>query len=151
MMVLRVRDLDRLIRYLIDLGYTVSEGPHAVLPDDSELGYWVLTKGSQVVGEVIAHYVDNHYYALMKAPGASDRDILRALLEAEYGRRWRAPVEEVVAIVASEELRAALEAYSDEAPTAEAEKAVKHYESRGTKIIGRLVARIRGELSLKQG
>ena len=38
MMVLRVRDLDRFIRYLIDLGYTVSEGPHAILPDDSEVG-----------------------------------------------------------------------------------------------------------------
>ena len=38
MMVPRVRDLDRFIRYLVDLGYTVSEGPHAVLPDDSEVG-----------------------------------------------------------------------------------------------------------------
>jgi len=28
---------------------------------------------------------------------------------------------------------------------------VKHYESRGTKVIGRLVARIREELSLEQG
>jgi len=151
MMVLRVRDLDRLVRYLIDLGYTVSEGPHAVLPDDSEVGYWVLTKGSQVVGELVAHYVDNHYYALMKAPGGSDREVLQALLEAERGRRWRAPVEEVVAVVVSEELRAALEAYTDEVPTAEAEEALRHYESRGTKVIGRLVARIREELSLKQG
>jgi len=151
LMVLRVRDLDRLIKYLVDLGYTVSEGPHAVLPDDSEIGYWILTKGSQVVGEVVAHYVDNHYYALMRTSGASDSDVLRALVEVEYGRRWRAPVEEVVAIVASEDLRAALEAYSDEVPTAEAGEAVKHYESRGTKVIGRLVARIREELSLKQG
>ena len=59
--------------------------------------------------------------------------------------------EEVVAIVVSEELRAALEAYTDEVPTAEAEEALRHYESRGTKVIGRLVARIREELSLKQG
>ncbi len=151
MMVLRVRDLDRLIRYLMDLGYTISEGPHAVLPDDSEIGHWILTKESQVVGEIIAHYVDNHYYALMRTSGASDSDVLRALVEAEHGRRWRAPVEEVVAIVASEDLRAALEAYSDEIPTAEAEEALRHYESRGTKVVERLVARIRRELSLKQG
>jgi len=151
MMVLRVRDLDRLIKYLMDLGYTISEGPHVVLPDDSEVGYWILTKESQVVGEIIAHYVDNHYYALMRTSGASDSDMLRALIEAEYGRRWRTPVEEVVAIVASEDLRAALEAYSDEIPTAEAEEALRHYESRGTKVIEKLVARIRRELSLKQG
>jgi len=150
-MVLRVRDLDRLIKYLMDLGYTISEGPHVVLPDDSEVGYWILTKESQVVGEIIAHYVDNHYYALMRTSGASDSDMLRALIEAEYGRRWRTPVEEVVAIVASEDLRAALEAYSDEIPTAEAEEALRHYESRGTKVIEKLVARIRRELSLKQG
>jgi len=53
--------------------------------------------------------------------------------------------------VVSEELGAALEAYTDEVPTAEAEEALRHYESRGTKVIGRLVARIREELSLKQG
>ena len=151
MMVLRVRDLDRFIRYLVDLGYTVSEGPHAVLPDDSEVSYWILSKESQVVGEVVAHYVDNHYYALMKTPWASDRELLQALLEAEQRRRWRVPVEEVVAIVASEELRAALETYSDEVPTAEAEEALRHYESRGTKIIDRLLTRIKEELSLKQG
>ncbi len=136
-----VRDLNGLLRYLADLGYTVSEGPHAVLPDGSEVGHWILSRGSRVVGQVLAHYVDSHYYALMKTEGAPDGEVLEALLRAEAGGVWRVPVEDVVVIAEREVLEALLK-YSDELPSPEAGEALSHYEKRATRVMDRFLRSI---------
>lgn len=143
MLRLRVWDLNRLLRHFADLGYTISEGPHAVLHDGSEVGYWTITKESRVVGQVVAHYVDRHYYALMKTEGASDEEVLEALLRAERGETWRVPVEDVV-IIATEEVARELAEYADSIPSAEAEEAYLHYERRATKIMDRFAGRLLG-------
>ncbi len=146
---LGVKDLNRLLRFLADLGYTVSEGPHAVLPDGSEVGHWILTRGSRVVGQVIAHYVDSHYYVLMKTEGAPDREVLEALVGAEARGVWRVPVEDVV-VVADPEVLEALVKYSDELPSEEAAEALSHYEKRATKFMDRFLERLR-EASEERG
>lgn len=141
MMRLVVRDLNKLLKYLADLGYTISEGPHAVLHDGSEVGYWMLVKESRIVGQVIAHYIDRHYYAIMKTKDASDREVIEALVRAEYGVIWRVPVEDVV-VMGDEEVLEAIVKYVDELPTEEAREALAHYETRGIKIIDRFVKRL---------
>lgn len=141
MLKLKVRDLNKLLKYFADLGYTISEGPHAVLHDGSEVGYWVITRGSEVVGQVVAHYIDRHYYALMKTEGAPDREVIEALMRAEQGEMWRVPVEEVI-VIAAEEIAEKVVKYVDSIPTAEAEEALSHYEQRATKIMDRFTRRI---------
>ncbi|MCS7098925.1 MAG: hypothetical protein RMH84_03465 [Sulfolobales archaeon] len=139
---LEVRDLNKLLKYVADLGYTITEGPHAVLEDSSEVGYWVITRESRVVGEIIAHYVDNHYYALVVSEGASNEEVLEALLRADRAERWRAPVEDVV-VIGEEEILTALSKYVDEVPSEEAVEAVAHYERVGIKIVERFLQRLR--------
>ncbi|MEM1623508.1 MAG: hypothetical protein QW543_05205 [Sulfolobales archaeon] len=141
MLRLRVWDLDKLLKYLADLGYTISEGPHAVLHDGSEVGYWILTKDSRIVGQVVAHYVDNHYYALMKTEGATDSEVIEALVLAERGEKWRVPVEDVV-LIAEEEVLESIVKYVDTIPNKEAEEALAHYERRATKIMNRFVSKL---------
>lgn len=142
MLKLGIRDLNKLLKYFADLGYTISEGPHAVLHDGSEVGYWVLTKGSQIVGQVIAHYIDRHYYALMKTEGAADREVIEELMRAEHGEMWRVPVEDVVVIAMDEVIESAVK-YADSIPSAEAEEALRHYEQKPTKVIERFTRRLR--------
>lgn len=141
MMRLKVRDLNKLLKYFADLGYTIVEGPHAVLHDGSEVGSWTLLKGSDVVGEVIAHYIDSHYYALMKTEGASDKEVMEALLHVRSAGLWRVPVEEVV-LIASEDLFKEVVKYEDNIPSEEAEEALAHYELRATKVIDRFLRRL---------
>ncbi len=141
MMRLEVRDLNKLLKYFADLGYTIVEGPHAVLHDGSEVGSWTLLKGSEVVGELIAHYIDSHYYALMKTEGASDREVMEALLHVHSAELWRVPVEEVV-LIASEDLSREIVKYEDSIPSEEAEEALAHYKLRETKIIDRFLRRL---------
>jgi len=141
LMRLGVKDLNRLLKYFADLGYTIAEGPHAVLHDGSEIGSWTLLKESRVVGEVIAHYIDSHYYALMRTEEASDNEVLEALLHAHSAELWRVPVEDVV-LIASEELLREIVKYEDRIPTKEAEEALAHYEPRAVKIIDRFLRRL---------
>ncbi|MEM1682165.1 MAG: hypothetical protein QXI06_02930 [Sulfolobales archaeon] len=141
MLKLRVWDLNKLLKHLADLGYTISEGPHAVLHDGSEVGYWILTKDSQIVGQVIAHYIDNHYYALMKTEGATDSEVIEALIRAEHGEMWRTPVEDVV-VIAVEEVLESIVKYADTIPNKEAEEALAHYEKKATKIMNRFMRKL---------
>ncbi|MCX8185459.1 MAG: hypothetical protein RMI56_03195 [Sulfolobales archaeon] len=142
MLRLGVKDLNNLLKFIASLGYTITEGPHAVLHDSSEVGYWIITRESKVVGEIIAHYVDNHYYALTESESDSDEEVLQALLRADIAEKWRAPVEDVV-VVGEEEVLAALSKYVDQLPNEEAAEAVAHYEKVGVRVVERLLQRLR--------
>ncbi len=144
---LNVKDLKNFLKYLNNnLGLRVVEGPHTVLTDSSEIGSWLLTKEGKNIGFVIAHYVDNHYLALVNLPkNANDREVLRALLEADLKPRWEVPVEPVIVELSDEGLVKRLLTYSDEFPCDEAREAYEHY-LRSEDSIGRLGRELIGYL-----
>ncbi len=129
---LMVKDLNRFLKYVERLGLRVSEGEHAVLTDDSEVGTWyVYGSEGKLVAEIIAHYVDTHYQVLMKLSSSpSDSEIIRVLIESKYMRFWRAPVEPVYIFLHDERLESQVASYVDDYECQEAAEAVQHYLSK---------------------
>ena len=131
MVLMVVKDLNNLLNLFRSRGYSVVEGTHAVLEDGSEVGTWSIRQGEEEVAEVLSHYVDTHYYELMKLPSsAGDSEIIDALMRAELRGIWRVPVEPVVLVLRRDELESVVDSYRDEYPSEEAREAAKHYLER---------------------
>ncbi len=148
--VMSIRDLDKLFEKLREHGYVVEESTNTVMTDNSELGEWDIKKNNTPVGKIIAHYIRHYYAALQELPSnASDKQILETLLQAKYSRnKWASPVEPVLLIV-EDEISEILRNYRDEYPSKEAEALVTEYMSRGvevmTKVARRIIARLEEE------
>ncbi len=125
---LEVRDLDRLFEVLKERGFSIEEGMHTVLLDSSELGVWYCLREGRRVAAIVAHYIDAHYEAIASLPpDASDKELLKALIEAERRGLWRAPVEPVVVVSADEELASLAREYADSYPERAIEM-LQHYQ-----------------------
>lgn len=125
---IEVKNLNKLLKYFEDLGYEVVEGPHAILTDDSEIGVWYVYKNNSIRAEIMAHYVNSHYRALMNlSSSASDREVIEALISVKGVNLWRAPVEPVVITIYEDLLEEQIKKYSDDYESRDAIDAVNHY------------------------
>lgn len=142
LVIVEAKDLRRLREYLKNLGTELRVGPHAVLPDSSEIiviegGY----KGKKL--SLVAHYIDNHYAALQKVPdSADDRTIAEALIKADVEMRWESPVEPVIISTESEEMVQILKEYRDDYPGEEAARLVKEYRERDDTLADYLIKKV---------
>ncbi len=160
MMMKEIKDLNKLIAMLIEQGYVVEEGMHAVLPDGSEIGVWKVIKEGMAVALLIAHYIDSHYVAIATLPeNVDDTTFLRKLIECEASGIWRTPVEPVLFLSMDPALIRAVIRYEDSFPNAQAKDMYKHYLDHGsdrrvmTSILRRYernIAKVFEELSSKQ-
>jgi len=130
---IEVRDLDKFTEYLKNSCCEVEFENHVVDTDSSEYVLMMIRRrGNPQIGCVaLAHFVDHHYYAVMNLPPShTDRELIQALIEAENGVKWRAPVEPmIVACISEDDIVKVLQLYSDALPGKEALEAVDHYLS----------------------
>lgn len=123
----RVRDLDKFIGYLGEMGYDVEEGAHAVLLDHSELTDFTVKNNGEIAGYIIAHFLTPFFRAEL-SDSSSDEEYLRKLVEIKHsGEKWRIPVNPLVIIVLDEEMFRLLEDYSDEYPVSDASSLIEKY------------------------
>ena len=142
LVIIETKDLRKLREYLKKLGVELRDGPHAVLPDSSEV---IIIEGSHNGKKVslIAHYIDNHYAALAKlSDDADDRSIAEALIKADAEERWESPVEPVIISTESEEIIPSLKEYRDDYPSKEVEKLVREYREREDALTNYLARKI---------
>ncbi|RLG83137.1 MAG: hypothetical protein DRO40_05620 [Thermoprotei archaeon] len=139
-----IRDLDKLINTVINSGYRIEQGTHAVLPDNSEIEEIFIFKGERLHGIVIAHYISQYYKVIVENENADDSTILKKLLEVKYSKnKWRTPVSPI-AILTDDELVDILEKYKDEYPCDDARKLSNFYKEKNPvnkDIISGLLAR----------
>jgi len=139
-----IRDLDKLINTVINSGYRIEQGTHAVLPDNSEIEEICIFKGERLHGIVIAHYISQYYKVIVENENADDSTILKKLLEVKYSKnKWRTPVSPI-AILTDDELVDILEKYKDEYPCDDARKLSNFYKEKNPvnkDIISGLLAR----------
>ena len=125
---IEIRNLNKFLKHFENLGYEVVEGPHAILTDDSEIGVWYVRRDNDIKAEIMAHYVDTHYWALMNiSSSTSDKEIIRALIMAQGMNLWRVPVEPIIVTIYEDALGKNIEKYSDDYESVEAIEAVRHY------------------------
>lgn len=140
---IRIKNLTSLLNY-VGKEYSVKEGEHTILPDNSEICIWEVYRGEALIGKIIAHYIDNHYLALIRLPGtATDRDVIDALLR-EKEVRWLVSVEEVL-IIGHKPLHDLISSYVDTELSSEASEALVHYvRNYGGKVIDEILSRVIG-------
>lgn len=113
---IHICDLNKFASYLNKYGVDIEEYNHTILHDSSEFAMFICKKNSRTIAYLAAHYIDAHYAALANlSEGASDTDIIEALINAEKGGMWRAPVEPVI-YIASDEFVKIIKNYSDSFP-----------------------------------
>ncbi len=142
LVIIETKDLRRLREYLKKLGVDLKDGPHAVLPDSSEV---IIMEGSHKGKKVslVAHYIDNHYAALAKLPtDADDKSIAEALIKADAEERWESPVEPVIISTESEEIIPSLKEYRDDYPNEEVARLVREYQERDDALTTYLTRKI---------
>jgi len=142
LVIIETKDLRRLREYLRRIGVELKDGPHAVLPDSSEV---VIIEGSHKGKKVslVAHYIDNHYAALTRLPdSADDRSIAEALIQADAEERWESPVEPVIISTESEEIIPSLKEYRDDYPNEEVARLVREYQERDDALTSYLTKKI---------
>ncbi len=142
LVIIETKDLRRLREYLKKLGVDLKDGPHAVLPDSSEV---IIMEGSHKGKKVslVAHYIDNHYAALTKLPtDADDKSIAEALIKADAEERWESPVEPVIISTESEEIIPSLKEYRDDYPNEEVARLVREYQERDDALTTYLTRKI---------
>ncbi len=142
LVIIEIKDLRKLREYMKKLGVELRDGPHAVLPDSSEV---IIIEGNHNGKKVflIAHYIDNHYAVLTKLPDNADvRTIAEALIKADAEERWESPVEPVIISTESKEIIPSLKEYRDDYPSKEAEKLVREYREREDALTGYLARKI---------
>lgn len=145
LVIIEAKNLRRLREYLKKLGVELRDGPHAVLPDSSEV---IIIEGSHKGKRVslVAHYIDNHYAALTRLPdSADDKSIAEALLKADAEERWESPVEPVIISTESEELIPGLKEYNDDYPNEEVARLVREYRERDDALTSYLTRKIFSE------
>lgn len=125
-----VRDLDRFIGAIKSNEFDVELGPHYVLEDHSEVITLKISKGGAVVAYVVAHYITQHYKAILK--GYSDNSTLQQelLKVSQSGEKWSIPVNPLYVILIEESLIDILKSYADEYPIKDGESVIKEYRSR---------------------
>ena len=142
LVIIETKDLRKLREYLKALGIELRDGPHAVLPDSSEV---VIIEGTHKGKKLslVAHYIDNHYAALRNLPDdADDKLVAEALIRADAEERWESPVEPVIISTESEELVQNLKEYRDEYPSKEVEDLVREYQGRDDALTNYLTRKI---------
>lgn len=142
LVIIETKDLRKLREYLKKLGVDLKDGPHAILPDSSEV---IIIEGSHKGKRVslVAHYIDNHYAALTRLPdNADDKSIAEALIKADTEERWESPVEPVIISTESEEIIPSLKEYRDDYPDEEVAKLVREYQERDDALTTYLMRKI---------
>jgi len=142
---MNIRDLDNLINTVINSGYKIEQGTHAVLPDNSEIEEIYIFKDERLLGIVIAHYISQYYKVIVENEDADDSAILKKLLEVKYSKnKWRTPVSPIAILIADNELVDVLEKYEDEYPCDDARRLSNLYKEKNPinkDIISGLLAR----------
>lgn len=145
----KVKNLDMFLKKLAERGFDVELGPHLVLEDHSELGFYRISKNAKLVAYIIAHYLTQYYKAVLSSENKNDKEFLRELLEIKYsGERWSIPIDSIYVVLYSEEILELLDKYEDEYPVQNAEEILQIYRSRNPnyKLIPRIVvARLASE------
>lgn len=140
-----VRDLDNLINKVINSGYRIEHGAHAVLPDNSEVEEIYIFKDKEFLGIIIAHYISHYYKVIVESEEANDSVVLRKLLEAKYSKnKWRTPISPIAILTDNDELINIFEKYKDNYPCDDARELSSLYKKRNPKnkdIISGLLAR----------
>ncbi|MEM0027342.1 MAG: hypothetical protein QXT53_06945 [Ignisphaera sp.] len=122
----------KFLEYLRNIGCTVDEEAHTVLPDSSEYGLYTCRQDGILKAVFVMHYIDHHYAALMDLKdNASDREVIEALLKAKEKGVWMAPIEPIIYIPVDYEIIKKLSIYGDDIP-AEAAKHVEIYLNSNT-------------------
>ncbi|RLG86720.1 MAG: hypothetical protein DRO18_04050 [Thermoprotei archaeon] len=140
-----IKNLTSLLNH-VGRKFSIKEGEHAILPDNSEVCIWEVYRGEALVGKIIAHYVDNHYLALIKLPKtATDRDVIDALLR-EREVKWLVSVEDVL-VIGHKPLHDLISSYVDTELSSEASEALNHYvRNYGGKVIDEILSRVVGNV-----
>ncbi|RLG84736.1 MAG: hypothetical protein DRO40_00115 [Thermoprotei archaeon] len=142
---MNVRDLDNLINKIVNSGYKIEYGAHAVLPDNSEIEEIYVFKNERLLGIVIAHYISQYYKVIIENEEADDSTILKKLLEVKYSNnKWRTPVSPIAVLTDDDELVRIFEKYKDEYPCDEAKRLSNIYKEKtpiNKNIISGLLAR----------
>jgi hypothetical protein len=140
-----IRDLNRFLRGLEDSGYTVEEGAHAVITDQSEIQSFRVLADGETAGIIISHYITPYYR--VEAANISDEDAyLKKLIEIKHsGEKWRIPVDDLIIIIIDEKLIRLVDKYRDEYPVKDGNELVEFYRARNPgfkNVVKSLLARI---------
>lgn len=127
----KVRDLNKLVNRISELGYTIEYGPHVVLEDHSEISVFKVHKGDLLIAYIVAHYITQYYRAAFSGNSISDEEYLHRLFEIKYsGEKWSIPVNPVYIMAFDDELINKLGDYEDTYPVTDGESLVMNYQSR---------------------
>ncbi|MEM4718295.1 MAG: hypothetical protein QXE81_06025 [Desulfurococcaceae archaeon] len=127
----KVRDLNKFINKIVELGYTIEYGPHIVLEDHSEISVFKVYRENSLVAYIVSHYITQYYRAVLTSEQASDEEFLHRLLEIKYsGERWSIPVNPVYIMIFEDEFINKLVDYNDMYPIDDGESLVRDYQSR---------------------
>ena len=142
-LLINVRNLESLEKFLEEREARIIKGPHMVLEDQSEFEKWEIVKNDATVGEAYIHFIDHHFGAIIKlGENVSDREFIRALIESE-DNKWTVAVEPVLMIIDDEELSSSLLEYDDEFKNEKAKSAYNYYKEHGyRKIVSDLIVKI---------
>lgn len=145
-----VKNLSGFIDRLKALGYTIEEGPHVVLEDNSEVSVFKGYRNTELEFIIVSHYLTQYYKAVLENPG-SDEEYLEKLLSLKYSsERWSIPVSPIYFIAFNSSLEEFLSSFKDEYPVENAEEILSKYRSANPnyqKIIEAAVGRIIDGLS----
>ncbi|WP_440059051.1 hypothetical protein ACSU1N_04490 [Thermogladius sp. 4427co] len=147
---LTVKDADRFIDTLKNAGFSIEEGPHAVLLDQSELLSIKILKENSIRGYIVLHYITPYYKAELTS-ARTDKEYLESLIQIKHsGEKWRIPVEDITIIVLDDgELEEIIQKYVDDYPVPEGGSLVEEYRRRNPdyKVVSRvLVGRLLDEI-----
>jgi len=147
---LDVKNLSGFIDKLKALGFTIEEGPHVVLEDNSEVSVFKGYRSSELEFIIVSHYLTQYYKAVLENP-VSDEEYLEKLLTLKYsGERWSIPVSPVYFIAFNTSIEEFLSSFKDDYPVEKAEEILSKYRSANPsykKIIEAAVGRILDGLS----
>ncbi len=150
-MLIDVKDLEKLFEWFRNHGFELEYGPHTVLLDHSELISVRIKRDGREAGFLIAHYI-TPYYRVEAKDVEDEEEYLRELLRVKHGdEKWSIPVNPVILVSLRDELVKEIENYSDEYPVDDGEKLVKTYRDRNPgydRIPRVLLARLLDDLGI---
>jgi len=151
LVLIKVRDLKKLMDFLREKNYDVEKGSHAVLLDHSEVEEFYLRKENKLAGIMISHYITPYYKVVKEHKDRDEEELLRALIDVKYSReKWFVPVNPVAVVTEDQELVNTLNRYRDDYPSQEARISMERYlaENPGSRdIFSGLLARVLEKLS----
>ncbi len=146
-----VKDLNKLLKTLMDHGYQIERGVHAVLLDNSEVEEIYVKKSNEVKAVIVTHYITSYYKAIVENYDKDDKELLQALIKVKYsGDKWASPVNPVALLTEDNELINILDNYEDKYPSEEAKYYVEYYRKNhpeSNEVFSGLLARVLEKIS----